>query len=226
MSSNVVTIDGPSGSGKGTVAVLLAKYLGYNYLDSGVHFRALGYLALKQSVSSDDEPALIGLLETMQLQMSLNEDFSLNVTLNGEDVSTKLRNEDVANFASKIAIHKGVRSKIVDIQRGFLQGPGLVTDGRDMGTVVFPEAKWKIYLSVSLEVAAQRRYEQLKKQGINVSLGDVLSKMKQRDMRDCKRKVAPLEQALDAYFLDTDNLTVEQVVDKARLFIEASSVSG
>lgn len=217
---NVITIDGPGGSGKGTLATRLAKHFKWHYLDSGVHFRALGYLAIKKQVDPKDVKKLLLFLEDFNLTYKFTNDGELEFNLNGEDISAKIRQESCSSIASKIAVHQDVRSAIVKLQRACLEPPGLVTDGRDMATVVFPDAKWKIYLHASLDKTANRRYQQLKNKDINVSLESVLSDMKQRDMRDSGRKVAPLRVDADAYFLDTDNLSIEQVFQKALLFIE------
>ncbi|NQY42301.1 MAG: (d)CMP kinase [Legionellales bacterium] len=215
-----VTIDGPSGSGKGTIAVRLADYLGWHYLDSGSHFRALGYLALKNNIASDDVPSLLECLHGLQLTCEFGSQKEPIFKLFGQDISSEIRSEECSAISSKIAIHQEVRQLIVNLQREYLTPPGLVTDGRDMGTVVFPEAKFKVYLHASPNVAASRRYNQLKMGGINVSLDGVLSKMRQRDVRDSSRKVAPLRVASDAYFLDTDNLSVDEVFQKILGFVE------
>ncbi len=220
LNDKIITIDGPGGSGKGTIAIRLANYLGWNYLDSGSHFRALAYVALQNKVDYADVPSLLKFLGELRLTSEFTNENEVSFKLNGKDVSAEIRHESCSAMASKIAIHGEVRQLIVKLQGDFLAEPGLVTDGRDMGTIVFPGAKFKIYLHASSVIAANRRHNQLKKSGIDVSLEEVLSEMKQRDMRDLSRKVAPLKVAPDAYFLDTDDLSIDQVFQKALMFIE------
>ncbi len=220
---DVVTIDGPGGSGKGTIALKIAQILGWHYLDSGSHYRSLALLALKNGISANDSSKLIQLFDDFKLQSSIDSGSKVIFSLNNVDVTDDIRSEECGQVASQIAIHPAIRSKVLELQRDYLCPPGLVTDGRDMGTVVFPDAKWKIYLHASPEVTASRRFLQLKERGIDVNLEDILYEMEQRDVRDSKRDVAPLRVAPGAYYLDTDELTISQVVDKAVTFIQRAT---
>jgi cytidylate kinase len=209
----VVTIDGPSGSGKGTVAQRLAKKLGWHYLDSGAIYRVLAQAAIKHDVDFSDHVALTELATTLDVTFSLEES-DLKVWLEGEDVSLAIRSETAGNAASKVAAVPAVRAALLERQRDFRQAPGLVTDGRDMGTVVFPDAPFKIFLTASAEERGIRRHKQLKEKGIESNLSDLIAEIAERDKRDSERSVAPLKPADDAFILDSTELGIEAVYQK------------
>ena len=204
----IITIDGPSGSGKGTIAERVAKRLGWRMLDSGAIYRVLGLLAERAGIGNENEGKLAELAKTMPLSFA-----SGKVFLNAEDVTAAIRTETAGNAASKIAVVPEVRAALLEWQRNYAQAPGLVADGRDMGTVVFPAAQLKIFLTASPEERAARRYKQLKEKGLDVNLADLAEEIRERDERDRKRKVAPLVPADSAIQLDTTQLTIEQVTD-------------
>lgn len=201
----VVTIDGPSGSGKGTIGKLLAKKLGWNFLDSGALYRALALAALRQPIDLTNETAL------EQLAKKLNVRFDNHVWLEEQAVTDAIRTEACGEAASKISVFPGVRTALLERQRAFCQPPGLVADGRDMGTVVFPDAILKFFLDASFEVRATRRYQQLKDKGQNVTLQALLEEIALRDARDKDRVTAPLKPAKDAVVIDTTCMGVEEV---------------
>ncbi len=217
--ANLITIDGPSGSGKGTVCHILAKKLGWHLLDSGALYRILAYAALQQKVALNDAQALADLALTLDVSFVSNGS-GVDTLLSAENVGDKLRTEVVAQAASEVASIELVRSALLARQKAFLQQPGLIADGRDMGTVVFPEAKVKIFLDASAEERAQRRFNQLQDKGFNVSIAQILSEIKERDYRDRNRAVAPLRPADDALVIDSTTLTIDQVVDKVLTLTE------
>lgn len=214
----VLTIDGPSGSGKGTLAQRLAENLGWHYLDSGAIYRVLAQAALKHQIDLTDETALATLAQQLEVQFVLARG-QLKVMLEGTDVSFLIRSEEAGNAASKVAAFPVVRSALLQRQRDFCQPPGLVTDGRDMGTVVFPDAAYKVFLTASAEVRAERRYKQLKEKGIDSNLSDLVAEISERDERDMHREVAPLRPAEDAIILDSTQLGIEAVFEKVRALI-------
>jgi cytidylate kinase len=210
----VVTIDGPGGSGKGTVSQLLAAQLGWHYLDSGALYRVLGLTAQRRGVGLGDEPALCRLAETIQIHFVPQSDGGPTlVTVDGEDVSRDLRTEASGELASRVAVLPAVRAALLQKQRDFRRNPGLVTDGRDMGTTVFPDAILKVFLTASAEVRAERRYKQLKEKGFNANLAAILGEIRHRDARDSGRSVSPLKPADDAWMLDSSALSISEVVD-------------
>ncbi len=210
---SVITVDGPSGSGKGTVSQQLAHTLNWHYLDSGAIYRVLALAAIKNKLDHHDEAALAQLAHKLELTFSIDPNsLELKVFLSGGDVTSAIRSEHVGQIASIISALPAVRQALLAKQRSFAQSPGLVTDGRDMGTVVFPDADLKIYLDAELEQRAQRRYKQLSDKGINVNLDTILTELKTRDQRDRWREVAPLKAATDAVYIDTSSLSIEQVV--------------
>lgn len=221
MSSNtpVITVDGPSGAGKGTLCMLLAEKLGYHLLDSGAIYRVLALAAIHHGVDLESEDALVPLAMHLDVQF-VAEGELVKVILEGEDVSGELRKEETGNAASKIAALPRVREALLRRQRAFNVEPGLVADGRDMGTVVFPEAPVKIFLDASAEERAQRRFKQLQLKGLDVRFDDLLSEIEERDYRDRNRAVAPLRPADDALVLDSTSLNIEQVLEKALQYIE------
>jgi cytidylate kinase len=210
----VITVDGASGTGKGTVSQLLANRLGWKLLDSGALYRVLALAAQKHGVSFDNETALQVLAEYFDVQFVANDFEPPKILLEGENVTETIRTEKMGNAASKIGALPAVRSALLNRQRAFREPPGLVADGRDMGTVIFPDADLKIFLLASPEERALRRHNQLKDKGINVNLGDLIEELRERDKRDQERPVAPLRPADDAISIETDHLSVEQVVDR------------
>jgi cytidylate kinase len=214
----VLTIDGPSGSGKGTVAQLIAKDLGWHYLDSGALYRVLAQAAIKHHIELTDEPAVTALAQHLDVIFSV-ENGELEVFLEGDNVSTLIRSEQAGNAASKVAALPLVRSALLQRQRDFKQAPGLVTDGRDMGTVVFYDAPYKVFLNASAEVRAKRRHKQLKEKGIESNLSDLIAEISERDDRDSQRTVAPLKPAADAIQLDSTSLGIETVFNRVRAIL-------
>ncbi len=205
----VIAIDGPSASGKGTVAQFVAQALGFHYLDSGALYRLLALAAARRSVSFDEEEGLARLAEGLDIRFDGGE-----VWLDGEQVGEAIRTEDCGNGASCIAAYPRVRAALLDLQRAFLQAPGLVADGRDMGSVVFPGAMLKIFLTASAEVRADRRYKQLMEKGMHANIAQILHDIRQRDERDSARSVAPLQKCADASLLDTSSMTIVEAVDE------------
>ena len=214
----VLTIDGPSGSGKGTIAQLMAKDLGWHYLDSGALYRVLAQASIKHGVELADESSISALAKKLDVVFLL-KNAELEVLLEGRNVTTLIRSEQAGNAASKVAALPLVRIALLERQRDFRQLPGLVTDGRDMGTVVFPDASYKIFLNASAEVRAQRRHKQLKEKGIESNIPDLIDKISERDERDRKRTVAPLRPATDAIQLDSTSLGIENVFDRVRAIL-------
>lgn len=210
----VITIDGASGTGKGTISQLLAKRMGWKFLDSGALYRVLAVAAQKHGVAFDNETALELLGEHLDVQFIAQEDLLPKVILEGEDVTDLIRSEKIGNAASIISALPGVRASLLNRQRVFREAPGLVADGRDMGTVVFPDAEIKIFLLASPEERARRRYNQLKDRGISVTLSGLIEELRERDKRDQERAISPLKPADDAVCIDTDRLTIDEVVKR------------
>lgn len=213
MNVPVITIDGPVSSGKGTVAREVAVRLGWHLLDSGALYRVLGFHADKTGVSLDDERALVDLAENLPVRF-VEQGGDTRVVLDGEDVSNIIRTEQVGELASKVAVFQPVRDALLGRQQTFAQAPGLVADGRDMGTVVFTAAPLKIFLTASAEERARRRYNQLKEKGFGATLAALVEDIRSRDERDMNRDVAPLRPADDALVVDSTSLTVTEVVDR------------
>ncbi len=207
MSVPVIAIDGPSASGKGTVAQLVAKELGFHYLDSGALYRIVALAARRAGKEWQDENALASLAARLDIRF---EDGA--ILLNGKDISDDVRSEEMSRGASEVAVHPLVRRALFDVQRSFCKSPGLVADGRDMGSVVFPEAKTKVFLTASAQVRADRRYKQLISKGNHANLALILTDIEARDARDMQRSAAPLRQCDDAFLLDTTDLTIAQAV--------------
>ncbi len=211
----VITIDGPSGSGKGTVAALLAGKLGWNFLDSGALYRLLAFAARNHGVDLTNEESLKVLAEHLDVQFGAARDgHGMIIILEGEEVTEAIRNESVGAGASQVAALPVVRSALLQRQKAFREAPGLVADGRDMGTVVFPDAPLKIFLTASAEERARRRYLQLKARGDDVNLASLLEEIRERDERDTQRAVAPLKPADDAIQLDSTTLSIEEVLQR------------
>jgi len=209
----VITIDGPVGVGKGTLALRLARFLGWHTLDSGAIYRVLALAAQKHEVALDDEIGLCQLSESLQVNFQPMPDLSsTQVWLENQDVSRELRTETCGAAASQLAALPTVRQALLARQRAFQRPPGLVADGRDMGTVVFPDAPLKIFLTASVAARAERRYKQLKQQEIDVSMDSLVSEIALRDQRDMTRAVAPLIPAIDANIVDTTALNIDEVL--------------
>jgi len=204
---SIVTIDGPSGTGKGTIADLLARRLGWHCLDSGALYRVLGLAAQRQGLDPDAVAALASLTSTLRVEFRNGR-----ILLDGEDVSEAIRTETVGDAASRVAVHVAVREQLLAWQREAAQPPGLVADGRDMGTVVFPDAQLKIFLTASAEERAARRYKQLKQKGLDVNLFQFLGEIRERDERDRNRSAAPLKPPPGALVVDTTSLTIVEIL--------------
>lgn len=217
----VLAIDGPGGAGKGTVSRLIAERLGWHLLDSGALYRLTAQAAAHHNVALDDEPVLAQLAETLDVAF-LAEQGSARVLLEGEDVSTVIRTEQAGERASQVAALPAVRDALLARQRDFQKPPGLVADGRDMGTVVFPGAALKIFLTASAGERARRRFLQLQRAGVDASLPSLLKEIKARDARDMQRAVAPLKPADDAVELDTTELAIPDVVDRIQRLLADS----
>ncbi|GIU49593.1 cytidylate kinase [Shewanella sairae] len=212
----VVTVDGPSGAGKGTISQLLAERLGFKLLDSGAIYRVLALAAIHHNVELDNEESLTLLAAHLDVQfVTGNENKGIKVVLEGEDVSLTIRSQECSNAASKVAAFPRVREALLRRQRAFAEAPGLIADGRDMGTVVFPATPAKLYLTATAEERAQRRYNQLQDKGFDVNIDQLLAEIKERDDRDMNRSVAPLVPAEGALVIDTTNINIEDVLDMA-----------
>lgn len=218
-SEPIITVDGPSGAGKGTISILLAKKLGWHFLDSGAIYRVLAIASIHHQIPASDEAGLLPLASGLDVNFETSE-FGTRIMLEGEDVSEVIRTEEVGAVASQIASLPAVREALLRRQRAFKQAPGLVADGRDMGTVVFPHAQVKIFLTASAEERASRRFNQLKDAGHGVSISRLLADIRARDERDANRSVAPLMPAEDALIIDSTELSVEQVIEKIEEFID------
>ena len=209
----VITVDGPSGAGKGTISRILAKKLGFHYLDSGALYRILGIAAQRHQVDTSNNKGLVTLAEHMDIRFDSSETGDIKALLEGEDITQEMRTEDTGALASLVASHPLVRSALLKRQRMFATEPGLIADGRDMGTVVFPDAVLKIYLTASIEERANRRYKELLAKGEDVSLRGLIEQVRTRDDRDMSRDVSPLVPAEDAVELDTSEQTIQEVTD-------------
>jgi cytidylate kinase len=211
----VVTIDGPSGSGKGTIGQLVAQKLGWHFLDSGAMYRIAGHAAARAGVDLHDGPAVARIARQMRVDFIPRQPGeTVGVVLDGEDVGEAIRTEEGGRRASIVAAHPAVREALLDKQRAFRRLPGLVADGRDMGTTVFPDAILKVFLTASPEARAQRRYNQLKEKGFDANLPRLLEEIRERDARDAARSASPLKPASDARILDSSPLSISEVVDQ------------
>lgn len=214
----VIAIDGPSASGKGSVAERVAKQFGFHYLDSGAIYRLLAFAAYKQNVSWSDAITLADIAAKLEIKFENGEAY-----LNGEQVSAHIRTEQMGKGASEVAVHPEVRTALLQAQRNFRQSPGLVGDGRDIGSVIFPDAGLKIFLTAAVETRAKRRYDQLLQRGEAANYALILEDLQQRDLRDSQRAAAPLKQLPDAILLDTTDKNIEQAVN---IIIEAFKKAG
>ncbi|MCX7554142.1 (d)CMP kinase [Marinicella sp. S1101] len=216
----VITVDGPSGVGKGTISALLAKELDWHLLDSGAIYRSLALKAMKSTVKATDEERLIELAEHLDLTFSVDGKTGTNIILDGTPVNAELRSEACGEMASKVAPIPAVRAALMQRQKDFQQTPGLIADGRDMGTVVFKSAPLKVFLTANPKERAKRRHKQLQEQGVDVKIRDLLEDIEARDYRDSSRKVAPLVPASDAHVIDTSELSIDEVFAKIIGLIE------
>ena len=201
----VITVDGPSGTGKGTLCLYLADWLGWHLLDSGALYRVLAHAAMEREISLNDETGLAGLAVNLDVRFD-HEPLGVRVMFEGEDISEAIRTERCGDAASRAAAMGGVRESLLERQRGFRKPPGLIADGRDMGTVVFPDAQLKVFLTASPGERAKRRYKQLKEQGISVNLARLSVEISERDARDMGRTLSPLKPAADAIVIDSTDL--------------------
>lgn len=218
----VLCIDGPSGSGKGTITQLVANALGWEILDSGALYRLTAIAAIRSDVPLDDEQALVSVASGLDCSFVASEPGQpVRVVLSGEDVTSELRLETTGDNASKVAVLPQVRAALLQRQRDFQALPGLVADGRDMGTVVFPDAPFKVFLTASAQARAERRYQQLNAQGEDVKIATLLQEIEARDARDMGRKAAPLKAADDAITIDTTEFSIEQVLERVLALVNA-----
>ena len=223
----VVALDGPSGSGKGTVGQLLAQRLGWHFLDSGALYRSLGVAAEQAGVDLNDKTALARLALEMSLRFTPRETAdTVDVQLNGQEIGDRLRTEASGRRASILAAIPEVRRALLQKQHSFRQPPGLVADGRDMGSTVFPDAILKVYLTATPDVRAERRYKQLKDKGFDVNLRGLFDEIRERDARDAVREVSPLKPAKDACILDTSQLDISGVVERVYGLLQARQRRG
>ena len=214
----VVTIDGPAGAGKSTIAMLTAKRLDYHLLVSGSIYRAVAFLALEKRLGAEDVESLVGLVPMLRIEFGLTDD-AVRVRLEGKDVTRALSGEDCAALASRIAVMPVLRAALLERQRAFRRMPGLVAEGRDMGTVVFPEAGVKVFLTADLEERARRRFKHLIERGLNGSLANLYDQLAARDRRDKSRPVAPLKPAGDAVTVDTTGKSISRVVEEIETLV-------
>lgn len=213
LNTPVLTLDGPSGVGKGTVALRVASQLGWQVLDSGAIYRVLGYVAHLNNIDFEDETAVLSVVDGLNVSFEPSADKqSLAVMYQGQAIDAHIRTEEAGARASQVAVLPKVRAALLDWQRQFQRGAGLVADGRDMGTVVFPQAQTKVFLTASVKVRGLRRYKQLKEKGMDANMRAILQELEQRDFRDRNRKVAPLLPAKDALVIDTSELSIDEVV--------------
>jgi cytidylate kinase len=210
----ILTIDGPSGSGKGTISRAVAERLGWHYLDSGALYRAVGLAAAWEGVDLSDAEAVALCARRTEIRFETQGAGEPHVIVNGKDATRQLRTETAGAAASAIAAQPPVRAALVDLQHGFRRLPGLVADGRDMGTVIFPDASYKVFLTASAGERAQRRYKQLKEKGVSVNLDSLLHEIAARDERDAGRAVAPLKPAEDAVVVDSTGTPITEVIER------------
>ena len=215
---NNIAIDGPAGAGKSTIAKNLAKELGYVYVDTGAMYRAMAYYFLTNNISSDDEAAIAKACDNVNVSIAYKNN-EQQVLLNGENISDKIRNEEVGNMASATSVYPVVRTKLVELQRQLAQKENVIMDGRDIGTVVLPNANVKIYLTASSKVRAQRRFDELTEKGISCKFDEIEKDIIDRDYRDMHRETSPLKQADDAVLLDSSDMDIDAVIEKMKEII-------
>lgn len=222
----VITIDGPSGAGKGTISQLLAQSLGWHYLDSGAIYRVLGHVVGQNSLTIDDVSGLVQLAQSLDVEFRVTpeSDQKLTVFSQQKDITSQIRTVEAGQMASKVSALPEVRAALLTRQHDFRQLPGLVTDGRDMGTVVFPDADVKIFLTASAEERARRRQLQLQQKGIDASIQSILEQIQQRDQRDRQRETAPLVKAVDALEINTDGMEVSEVLAEVKATVAAKGI--
>ena len=214
----IIAVDGPAASGKGTIAAAVAQALGFHYLDSGALYRLVALKALRTGTGFDDGPALAALARALEVRFDGG-----SVLLDGADATAAIRAEEVSAGASQVAVHPAVRQALLDRQRAFRRPPGLVADGRDMGTVVFPDARVKAFVTASAGERARRRHKQLIAKGISITMDSLLRDIRERDARDASRAASPLEPAADAVLLDTTNLTIDEAVARVLALYRAAA---
>lgn len=214
MKNFIITVDGPSGAGKGTLCHALAEKLGFDFLDSGAIYRITALAAVKSGTALDDEDSLAEIGRNLDVKF-IPKDGEVNVILNGENVGDQIRTAEAGQNASKVAVFPKVREALLQRQRDFSSDRGLIADGRDMGTVVFPEAQVKLFLDASAEERTKRRVKQLQEKGFNANFDEILAEIKERDYRDRNRAVAPLVPAKDALLLDSTDLSIDEVIEQA-----------
>lgn len=210
-----IAIDGPSAAGKSTIAKILAKELGYVHLDTGAMYRCVAYLANKQNVAADDAKSLVNIIDTMDMKFHSNGE----IELNGRIVTNEIRENNISMLASKVSMLSNVREKLVTKQKNLAKEKGYILDGRDIGTVVLPNAELKIYMVASVEARAMRRFQEYKNKGIVAEYEEIFNDIKQRDYQDMNREHSPLKKSKDAYEIDTSNMSVEEVVTKIHSLI-------
>jgi cytidylate kinase len=208
----VITVDGPSGVGKGTISQLLARHFGWHFLDSGALYRLTALAAQQHAVALDDEAGVAGVAAALDVVFQAGGEGDVMIVLENQDVTDSIRTEEAGNNASRVAALPAVRAALLQRQRDFAAVPGLVADGRDMGTTVFPQADLKIFLTASARVRAERRYKQLKEKGFNANLNSLIEEIEQRDERDRSRSASPLRSAKDAVNIDTSSKTIDEVL--------------
>ena len=212
----IITIDGPAGAGKGTISKLVSQNMGFHYLDSGAIYRVIAFEANQKGLATNQISQITELIHEINIQFIGDKIF-----LTDKDVSELIRSEDIGKFASEIAKNEEIRKNILEFQKSFFKPPGLVADGRDMGTVIFPKAKVKIFLTASIQERANRRYKQLILKEKDVNLTDLFQRIKLRDESDKNRKISPLKAANDAYLVKTDNLSIKQSYEKVMEIIKS-----
>ena len=212
----IITIDGPAGAGKGTISKLVSQNMGFHYLDSGAIYRVIAFEANQKGLATDQISQITELIDEINIQFIGDKIF-----LTDKDISELIRSEDIGKFASEIAKNEEIRKNILEFQKSFFKPPGLVADGRDMGTVIFPKAKVKIFLTASIQERANRRYKQLILKEKDVNLTDLFQRIKLRDESDKNRKISPLKAANDAFLVKTDNLSIKQSYEKVMEIIKS-----